>query len=1393
MIGGFFDNNPTFTYIKVKGLTIIHNNYPYTIVDMYTNCKYLYWDKSSPNTLIETNIRPTESATKFLVCINDKGIHTQIPHDELTYDFGVKVNGIDDNLSSSKEFNALKTKVDENTTKYSSISNTIDGMSQIIGDETKLENGTIIQNLTAIKSNANSINAKVNDIQTNYSDNAEYTELRDETSSCLIALLTSLSTYNSDFNMIAKKDKLEEGDVPQLREDLEKINTNLSNMELAINKATQVLETRNETEYVDELTSAFLNVSDKISTVDSISKSTLSDYEISANDIMMVITSIGDATEKVNVLKNTCDEVFVLGLGGSLYESFSELNMTNDKIQLTVSETYQTKKDASAESEVVNKKMSDIELTLEGITSRVKDVEGKYETTLKSSKTMYYLSSSRTELKDGAWREGATQQVGKFIWLKIVYEYSDGSTSESTPVCIQGADGNAGEGTTLFTWIRYADDDKGTNISNLPTGKAYIGFAYNQTTATESNNPSDYTWSRMLGEKGDTGVQGEKGADGNTYYTWIKYSDNANGNPCYDTPTSSTQYIGIATNQLDENESSDHTRYTWSKFKGEQGVQGNTGKGVSSITNYYLASSLDKGVTLSTSGWSTSIQTTTSEKRYLWNYEKVTYTDSSYVNTVPCIIGNYAKDGNDGDDGKGIKSIVEYYQVSGNNTTAPTTWKTTPPTLTIDNKYLWNYEVVTYTDDTTYTSEKRVIGVYGNTGVAGKGVSDIVNYYLASSLDKGVTISTSGWTTTIQPVSEDNKYLWNYEKVIYTDDTTDNTTPCIIGNYAKDGSDGDDGRSIESITEYYAVSNDNTNPPTTWKTTVQVTTDSNKYLWNYEVITYSDGTTHTSSKRVIGTQGQMGSKGQSLVSSTPQYYVSTSSTTQTGGTWTETMPTMVAGKYMWSRFKLVWENPSATTYTTPILDKICETIKGLDEHLSEVEQTANKISWLVKSGTSESSMVMTDSALNIIANNIDLTGKVNFNSLDSTTQSTLNRVNDWSYNGTTIDGGKIQTNTITADKIQANAITSDKIHADAINGKTIVGAKIQAKNDDGEVVFQVLDNGNMKVGGNTTNKCGTDYAKAQCEITSTGTLYSASSNGEYTKISEGLIEVNSFGSINGNDDKIQKTKLHRGGIQIGNMEIGDCWIGNYSGSNQLVIDNKTYHNDWIYSNSYIEAGSYVKGTHFNGNGIRSTGELVLACDGYAVDYSGTSSGRLLLRSSDGNYYFNPNSNGYTRLGSSSYKWASIWCSQSALNTSSDRREKTDITYYADDDRFDKMFMDLKPCVFQKTDSEFGRHHSGFIAQEVEDAMDDNDIDFTEFGALLKTPIDEEGEEININDEEKMKECVDMRYGLRYGEFTALNTHMIQKAHKEIEELKNTVAKQQAMIDELMKLVKGEDK
>lgn len=225
-----------------------------------------------------------------------------------------------------------------------------------------------------------------------------------------------------------------------------------------------------------------------------------------------------------------------------------------------------------------------------------------------------------------------------------------------------------------------------------------------------------------------------------------------------------------------------------------------------------------------------------------------------------------------GDTGKGIKSTAITYQASTSGTTVPTgTWSGSIPTVSA-GQYLWVRTIFSYSDNTTSTiysvSRMGANGTNGTDGSNGKSIGSVVNYYLATASSSGVTTATSGWTTAVQSVSAAKKYLWNYEVVKYTDGTVASTTmPCVIGSYGDQGSKGDKGdtgstgNGIKSITEHYAVSTSNSTVPTLWSSTVPTMTESNKYLWNYETITYTNGTTVDTTKRVIGVYGNKGATG----------------------------------------------------------------------------------------------------------------------------------------------------------------------------------------------------------------------------------------------------------------------------------------------------------------------------------------------------------------------------------------------------------------------------------------------------------------------------------------------------------------------------------------------------
>lgn len=145
---------------------------------------------------------------------------------------------------------------------------------------------------------------------------------------------------------------------------------------------------------------------------------------------------------------------------------------------------------------------------------------------------------------------------------------SGGQTYTANSFVTKVADGTSG--TVSYTWLRYGTSAAGAGITDDPTGMSYIGLAYNKSTPVESSNPADYQWSLIRGTDGEA----VKGDPGTSYYTWIKYSDVADGTGLYDTPTENTMYIGIAVNKESSTESTVKTDYTWSLFKGGQGVPG---------------------------------------------------------------------------------------------------------------------------------------------------------------------------------------------------------------------------------------------------------------------------------------------------------------------------------------------------------------------------------------------------------------------------------------------------------------------------------------------------------------------------------------------------------------------------------------------------------------------------------------------------------------------------------------------------------------------------------------------------------------------------------------------------------------------------------------------------
>lgn len=444
---------------------------------------------------------------------------------------------------------------------------------------------------------------------------------------------------------------------------------------------------------------------------------------------------------------------------------------------------------------------------------------------------MYAQNTSATTVPTSGWVTTApTWENGKYIWTKTVTTYGGGATEESTPACITGAKGatgstgSAGKGvksiveqyykstsatsqtggswsTTAPTWengkyiwtrsvITYTDNTTSTTTPICTTG------AKGNTGATGPQGPQGAQGIQGIqGPKGEQGIPGPKGTDGTagkTTYFHIKYSSVAN-------PTSSSQisetpntYIGTYVD-FTQADSTDPTKYTWSRFqgaqgaKGEQGIAGKNGSnGQTSYLHIAYANSAD-GKT----GFSVNDSV---GKLYIGQYTDFTQADSTnpakYSWTK--IKGETGPQGAKGDKGatgaagKGVKSTEIAYQASTSGTTIPTgTWSASIPTVSAGS-FLWTRTIITYTDNSKSTSysigkmgntgatgakgDKGDKGATGAAGAAGKGVKSTAITYQAGS--SGTSAPTGTWSTSVPATSASKPFLWTKTVITYTDNGT---------------------------------------------------------------------------------------------------------------------------------------------------------------------------------------------------------------------------------------------------------------------------------------------------------------------------------------------------------------------------------------------------------------------------------------------------------------------------------------------------------------------------------------------------------------------------------------------------------------------------------------------
>ena len=372
-----------------------------------------------------------------------------------------------------------------------------------------------------------------------------------------------------------------------------------------------------------------------------------------------------------------------------------------------------------------------------------------------------------------------------------------------------------------------------------------------------------------------------------------------------------------------------------------------------------------------------------------------------------------------------------------------------------------------------------------------------MEYYKSTS---ATSLAGDSWSTT-QPTWTEGIYIWSRNKTTSKAGTvTYSAAACITGNTGSQGDSGARGNNTYS-SSYECSANQSSiffsdltpkvsasNPP---KVGDLVITPAGN-IYEIASVTVNSGTNNgggfysTGSSKLgnikgsqgpQGVKGDTGATGKGVKSIVPQYYLSTSNSTQTGGSWSNTEPTWASGKYIWTRSYITWSDNTTST-TTPILAAALNSANSTANSAVSIangKTTAYYQTTQPSGGTYKTNDLWFDTdggyqmyyyngskwvatqygSAAILASAIT-SGKIAAGAVVADAIA-ANAVTAGKIATNAVTAGTIAANAVTTDKVAANAITSVKIAADAVTAEKIVAEAVtSAKIATGAVIAEKI-------------------------------------------------------------------------------------------------------------------------------------------------------------------------------------------------------------------------------------------------------------------------------------------------------------------------------------------------
>ena len=401
-------------------------------------------------------------------------------------------------------------------------------------------------------------------------------------------------------------------------------------------------------------------------------------------------------------------------------------------------------------------------------------VQGKDGTSIKitSKSVTYQTSTSGTTTPTGTWSTTVPMvNNGQYLWTKTTVQYSDGNKTEAYSVSYKGTNGTNGTSVTVSkTEVTYQVSTSGTTA---PTGT--------WSTTMPSCDQGQYLWTK----------------------TYVKYSDGK------ETTSYSVSYKGVdgekfAFNMLREtNQGSKHwvNMGASGKYSVESITTEDSINAVKLICTEPIASNEWQFCDFSDYEMLKSLKASTT---YTLSYDIKANRSGKILHNIKTGGGQKVFFAND---------IA--CKVLGNETWEHVSLKMTSGTTlpNLDGQVIYMFgDALSKVGYSIIKNLKLTEGIVDTPwaphpeDLEGRGVSETVQYYLATSQASGVTSSTSGWSTdiTTQKLTADKKYLWNCYQTKYSDGTSEPiSTPKVIGVY------GDKGTSTKIIRTSYEYTQTN--------------------------------------------------------------------------------------------------------------------------------------------------------------------------------------------------------------------------------------------------------------------------------------------------------------------------------------------------------------------------------------------------------------------------------------------------------------------------------------------------------------------------------------------------------------------------------------------------------